>query len=188
MSIKYAVLVVDMMNDFFEKGILKQRRSELVRAINTLVRESRMQGHPVIWARMEFSPDLSDGPLLVRKKKIYAAIVGTEGCKLLSDLDCQPSDYKIIKKRQSAFFGTNLDGVFSQLGITHVVICGIATDACVRTTAIDAYQRDLEVIIPRECVAAMDPTHEDISLRYLHKAVIAQVMPLASVINELRNL
>jgi isochorismate hydrolase len=35
--------------------------------------------------------------------------------------------------------------------------------ACVRTTAIDAYQRDLDVIIPREAVGSYDRNHEAMS-------------------------
>ena len=51
------------------------------------------------------------------------------------------------------------------------------THACVRTTAIDAYQRDLEVIIVREAVGSYDKEHAAVSLRYLD-GKIARVLPL----------
>ena len=181
----YAILIVDMLNDFFAKGVLKKLRPELVRNINRLVGESRRQGHPIIWIRQEVAPDLSDAPLLVRKKKIHTIIAGTPGCQLLPELDHQPTDHEIIKKRQSAFFRTELDSLLSQLGSTHLVLGGIATHACIRVTAIDAYQRDYEVLIPSECVASPDREHHEISLRFLDEGLIAQVQPLDTILEEL---
>jgi isochorismate hydrolase len=48
-----------------------------------------------------------------------------------------------------------------------LVLAGINTHACVRMTAIDAYQRDLPVVLARECVASYDAEHHAITLRYL---------------------
>jgi isochorismate hydrolase len=48
-------------------------------------------------------------------------------------------------------------------------------------TAIDAYQRDLEVIIPREAVGSYDREHEAVSLRYMD-GKIATVMPVAELV------
>ena len=45
-------------------------------------------------------------------------------------------------------------------------------------TAIDAYQRDLEVIIPREAVGSYDREHAAVSLRYMDGR-IARVVPVA---------
>ena len=181
---KTAVLVIDMVNDYFADGPLKDRRSKLVSAINTLVNQARTQGLPVIWIRQEFSPDLSDGFLIMRKKNIPITIAGTDGCKLLSDLDYRPSDYEIIKKRYSAFFETNLDELIASLGIERLIICGINTHACIRMATIDAYQRDLEVIIPKECVDSPDLEHHEVSLRYLGDE-ISQIIPLEDLIGKM---
>ena len=55
------------------------------------------------------------------------------------------------------------------------------THACVRMTAIDAYQRDYDVIVAAECVASSDPEHHDITLRYLD-GNIARILPTANVL------
>jgi isochorismate hydrolase len=47
------------------------------------------------------------------------------------------------------------------------VLAGINTHACVRMTAIDVYQQDLEVIIAQEAVGSYHRDHEAISLRYM---------------------
>jgi isochorismate hydrolase len=46
--------------------------------------------------------------------------------------------------------------------------------------AIDAYQRDWEVIVAADCVDSYDRAHHDISLRYL-KNKIAAVMSNAEI-------
>ena len=62
-----------------------------------------------------------------------------------------------------------------------LVLAGINTHACVRMTAIDAYQRDLDVIIAREAVGSHDREHAAVSLRYMD-GKIADVVPVADVV------
>jgi maleamate amidohydrolase len=107
---------------------------------------------------------------------------GTPGCRVIPELVPLASEMEIIKKRYSAFFGTSLDRLLSTCGADTVVLAGINTHACVRTTAIDAYQRDLDVIIPQEAVGSYDRDHASMTLRYMEGA-IAQVMPLADVMS-----
>lgn len=75
----------------------------------------------------------------------------------------------------SAFFRTDLDRLIADYNIDTVVLAGINTHACVRTTAIDAYQRDLKVIIPKQAVGSYDRSHEEISLRYMDGKVASVV-------------
>ena len=54
-----------------------------------------------------------------------------------------------------------------------------------RTTAIDAYQRDLDVIIPREAVGSYDREHAAVSLRYMD-GKIATVVSVAELLSRMR--
>jgi isochorismate hydrolase len=56
-----------------------------------------------------------------------------------------------------------------------LIFAGINTHACIRMAAIDAYQRDWEVILAANCVDSYDREHHEISLRYM-KDKIASVM------------
>jgi isochorismate hydrolase len=108
-------------------------------------------------------------------------IAGTEGSRIIPELAPGADDLQVIKKRYSAFFGTPLDEIIRTRGVDTLVLAGVNTHACVRTTAIDAYQRDLEVIIPREAVGSYDREHEAVSLRYMD-GKIAAVMSMADVV------
>jgi len=161
------LLVIDMLNDFFQEGPLATQRVDLVSAINDLATRYRAHGQPIIWVRQEFAPDLSDAFLAMRDKGISVTITGTEGCQILADLDVRMGDLILVKKRYSAFFGTYLDSILAALDPATLVLAGVNTHACVRTTAIDAYQRDYRVVIASDCVAAYDDEHHQVTMRYL---------------------
>ena len=82
----------------------------------------------------------------------------------------------LVKKRYSAFFGTDLDETLAVIRPEILVLAGINTHACVRTTAIDAYQRDYEVLVASDCVASYDAGHHEVTKRYLD-AGIARFQP-----------
>jgi maleamate amidohydrolase len=53
------LIVIDMVNDFLEKWAWAPKQ-RLVRSINDLVGIMRQYGHPIIWVRQEFEPDLGE--------------------------------------------------------------------------------------------------------------------------------
>jgi nicotinamidase-related amidase len=168
------LIVIDMLNDFLEKWETTPRQ-QLLRSINDLVGLMRQCGHPVIWVRQEFEPDLRDAFPKMRSRGIRITIKGTAGCQIVPDLATRPSDPVVIKKRYSAFYKTDLDQTLDQLKPDVLILAGINTHACIRVTAIDAYQRDWKIIVAADCVDSYDREHHDISLRYM-KDKIASIM------------
>lgn len=168
------LIVIDMLNDFLDRWDADERAG-LIGHTNHLIAVFRELTFPVIWVRQAFKPDLSDAYLIMRDKKISVTIEGTRGSQIDDDLDCRPSDTIVIKKRYSAFFGTNLDDVLNQHGPALLVLAGVNTHACIRTTAIDAYQRDYRVVLARDCTGSYDHEHARISLDYMD-GKIASVM------------
>jgi maleamate amidohydrolase len=171
---KPVLIVVDMLQDFLEDWE-SDRRERLVHSINELVGVVRSPSYPVIWVRQEFEPDLRDAFLEMRAKGIRITIKGTKGCEILPELALVPSDIVVVKKRYSAFYGTALDEILARLQPDAIILAGINTHACIRTTAIDAYQRDWSVILAADCIDSYDQEHHEISLRYM-KDKIAAVM------------
>lgn len=167
-----ALIVIDMLNDSWI-GRDEVRQQPLVRAINQLAATMREGSHPVIWVRQEFEPNLSDAFPEMRAKQIRVTIKGTEGCQLLPSLAAAPSDPVVVKKRYSAFFGTGLDELLVRLAPDCLILAGINTHACIRTTTIDAYQRDWQVILAGDCIDSYDREHHDVSLRYMKDKIAA---------------
>jgi len=179
----YLLLVIDLLNDFFrQQAFLATRRSQLVASVNRLAAAFRQVRQPVIWVRQEFAPDLSDAFLRARRENHRVAIAGTDGCEFLPELERHASEKVIVKKRYSAFFGTDLSETLAALRPVTLVLACINTHACVRTTAIDAYQRDYEVLVTSDCVASYDREHHDVTKRYLN-AGIARFVPSTEIAN-----
>jgi maleamate amidohydrolase len=163
---KPVLIVIDMLRDFLENWD-PVRNEKLVHSINDLVGIMRSGSHPVIWVRQEFEPDLSDAFPEMRAKGIRITIKGTPGCEILPELAVDPSDTVIVKKRYSAFYRTTLDASLARLAPDAIIVAGINTHACIRTTVIDAYQRDWPVILAANCIDSYDREHHEISVRYM---------------------
>lgn len=161
-------IFIDLQVDFFESHTrLSRNRAALASRVNALVADARRSGSPIFWIKQVFAPDLHDAPLDVRRGGHRIVIEGTAGAELLPELDFAPLDFVIIKKRYSAFFGTDLDSILRSQNCRQVIIAGINTHACIRMTAIDAYQRDYEVLLAGDCIDSHDEYHHAVSLRYL---------------------
>lgn len=149
-----------------------------------------LNGPPLFWpsrrraavARLAHSSGNSHDSegTMKRPANIRMFIKGTLGPQILEELVRFESDAEIVKKRYSVFYGTNLDALLEELGMDSLVLAGVNTHACIRTAAIDAYQRDFDVKIVRECVASKDLMHHEITMDYLDGG-IATVVTLGEI-------
>ena len=173
-----AVFIIDMVNDSFVHDRLIARRADLCASINELLAHARERDFDVLWVRQEYEQDLSDAPLDMRDENIHMYLKGTSGSALIDELEPDPGEETIIKKRYSMFFETGLDEILRDLEPSMLVLAGVNTHACIRTAAVDAYQRDYRTWIVRECVDSKDEEHHEISLDYMSDS-IARVVTLA---------
>ncbi len=174
-----ALLVIDLLNDFLDQWPAASRK-QLLDSTRQLVEMMRSRKLPVIWVRQEFESDLSDALPEMRQKKIRVTIRGTPGAAIVGELTPAADDPVVIKKRYSAFFRTTLDELLAKLQPDALILAGINTHACIRTAAIDAYQRDWRVILAADCIGSYDQEHHEISLRYM-QGKIAEVMSNAEI-------
>jgi maleamate amidohydrolase len=164
------LIVIDMQNDFLDR-LEAANRVRLVSKTNQLVDSFRASGCPIIWIKQTFKPDLSDAFLEMRDRQISIVIDGSEGAEIDPGLSRRDEDWVIVKKRYSAFFGTDFEQILRNLAPDRITIAGVNSHACIRTTAIDAYQRDIRVILASECIESHDQEHAQISMAYLEKKI-----------------
>ena len=75
--------------------------------------------------------------------------------ELIPELDRQPIDVVILKRQWGAFYGTDLNLQLRRRGLTAIVICGIATEFGVESTARDAYERGYELIFAEDAMTGL---------------------------------
>src|SRR5690606_34076660 len=90
---------------------------------------------------------------------------GSLGRALVQRLAPADEDYFIFKPKHSGFFATPLAALLEHLGTRTLVLTGVTTEQCVLFTAIDAYVRDYEIVVPRDCVAGLK--HSNVTLKFI---------------------
>lgn len=130
-------------------------------ASRRLAEGARSLAIPIVWTRMMFRPDYSDGGRLVHDlrpnlKTIGALQRGTADVELASDCGFRDGDSLIDKNRYSAVLGTGLAHWLEQRGIERAIIGGVTTSMCVDATVRDLAQRDIAVFVVREACGDFD--------------------------------
>jgi ureidoacrylate peracid hydrolase len=157
-----AVIVVDMINEFLEDGglmVLASGRA-LYQPIQQLVDAAHAAGAQVIWLRDEHD-DLSDPEF---RKRIVHCLKGTWGTQIVDALRPGADDIIMPKHTYNGFFGTPLHDTLQRMGITTVMMTGVVTNICVRSTCHDAFFLGYNVLVPEECVAATSEREQASSL------------------------
>lgn len=171
-----ALIVVDVQKDFCEGGSLAvDGGAAVARGISEL-----LAGHDYdhVVATMDFHIDpgehFSDQPDY-RVSWPRHCVVGTPGVDFHEDFDPAAVQAVFTKGEFSAaysgFEGTDADGTtltdwLAQRGVNSIDVVGIATDYCVRATAIDAVAAGLRtrVLLPLCAGVAPDSTAEAVAL------------------------
>lgn len=181
-----AVLVIDMLNDFCKPGgkMVLPGYERLVPPQLALIEQARSQEVPVFWVIQSHDPRLRrDRELLKRGSH---CLLGTWGVKVIEELAPRESDFHLYKHRYSAFFQTPLDLLLKDMNCDQVIVFGIVTNICVRSTVHDAFFLGYEVVVPEDCCAATGPREQESSLYDIatHFGVVSRS---GAVIDALRN-
>lgn len=150
---KPALIIVDMLKDTFDEhpdAFISKEALKFVPTINRLSSIFRDKGFPVIFSCDSF---LEDDFIFQGKMKPHS-IRGTEGAKVIDQLDREPGDIVSEKPRFSAFFKTDMDRTLRNFDCDTVVIAGISTHICVLSTLIDAVSSDFKAILLKDCCQA----------------------------------
>jgi nicotinamidase-related amidase len=76
---------------------------------------------------------------------------------IIDELERQPGDHLITKRRRSAFHDTGLDTLLRDLAVTQVVLAGVSTSAGVESTARSAHDHGYHVVLATDAMADHDP-------------------------------
>jgi ureidoacrylate peracid hydrolase len=88
---------------------------------------------------------------------------GTWGAELYA-IDARPGEEIVVKHRYSGFHNTNLDLVLRSRGIQTVILTGVATNACVESTARDVYMHDYYLVFVSDGTATTSQAAHDATL------------------------
>ncbi|RQD83609.1 MAG: cysteine hydrolase [Methanocalculus sp. MSAO_Arc2] len=166
---RYALLIIDMQNDFVAPGApLRVAGAEgIIPSIQRILDAFRKRHLPV----MHILRIHRRGGLDVEhfRRDLFQqrpfAVAGTKGAEVIDELSPLPSEYILEKTRMSGFFGTDLDLLLRSLEVQKVVVTGIQTPNCIRTTVYDAMAYGYDTTLISDATAAATPEIHEANLR-----------------------
>jgi nicotinamidase-related amidase len=103
---------------------------------------------------------------------------GSAVARILQPTD---ADYFIIKPKFSGFYATNLTVLLPKLGVSRLILTGVATDMCVLFTAADAHMRDYALWVPGDLVAAENDGRAAVALEIMVQSMAAETAPTSDL-------
>jgi nicotinamidase-related amidase len=98
------------------------------------VARAREQGVPVVWVQ-HADDELPSG---------------SAQWQWVPELAPAEAEARVHKQFNSAFEGTHLEAVLAELGVSHLVLAGAATNWCIRATAYAALERGYDVTLVKD--------------------------------------
>jgi nicotinamidase/pyrazinamidase len=188
---KRALIVVDVQNDFCEGGSLPvaggaQVAHDIAEILHHWTEqdpEAPDYAHVVATKDHHVDPGahFSGDPDYVDSWPAHC-VVGTDGEAFHPNLDPQPFDAIFLKGEHAAAYsgfegrtpeGAGLADWLSTREVTHVDVCGIATDHCVRATALDAVQAGFRTRVLQKLCAGVAPETTEAALAEMAVAGVA---------------
>lgn len=168
-----ALLVIDIQNDMASDKIpIMEKKTDTLGNSKKIIEFFRGKKLPVIQIREVHRADGCDYGRELDGVEGQHCLEGTQAAEFYTETAPAETDYQIIKRRYSAFIGTDLDLLLRCLGVETVFLIGGLTDVCVRFTAVDAHQNDYHFYVVTDAVAGSSvPAHEYAlrNMRYLQK-------------------
>lgn len=192
-----ALLVIDVQQDFCEGGALAVAGGNAVAAAVKDYLTQRWDEYELKVASQDAHaapPNDNCGHFALEAEPDFVTswpvhcVLGTDGAQLHPDLDPQMFDVVAHKGtgtqsysafegvavtnglRGDRFAGSSLLAVLRSQGITEIDLCGIATDHCVRASALDALGTGFKVNILSDMVAGVFPESSAAALEEIRAA------------------
>ncbi len=124
-----------------------------------LLQSFRKQKLPVILVNVAGgAPGRTEEPRWQRK-------VAADFSELIPELDQQAEDILITKRTWGAFANTDLESQLKAIGVTQVVLAGVATATGIEATARQAYEASFNVMLVTDAMTDMRAEAHEYSIK-----------------------
>ena len=169
--LQMALLVMDV-----QEGIVARfaQTGDFLTRLNTVITAARAALVPVIYVQVAFRQGY---PEISARNKSFSVIKQQQGSlqttmtatEIHPAIAPQPADIVVTKRRVSAFSGSDLEVVLRAKGISHLVLCGIATSGVVLSTLREAADKDYQLTVLSDCCVDADEE--------VHQVLLSKVFP-----------
>ena len=166
-----ALLLIDVINDleFPEGEQILDAALAMAQQIAELKKRAREAKIPVVYVNDNFGRWQSDFRTVID----HVLQDDVRGKPLAELLAPDENDYFVLKPKHSAFFSTTLDVLLDYLKANTLILTGLAGNICVLFSANEAYMRDFNLIVPRDCIASNTREENEYALGQMSKVLKA---------------
>jgi nicotinamidase/pyrazinamidase len=181
-----ALFIVDVQNDFTEGGALGVEGGDAVaQGISRMLLAHAADYDIIVASRDWHDPDSDNGGHFARGEPDHVqtwpvhCVAGSAGADYDPGLDVASVTHHVKKGQGSPAYslfegttddGTTVEELLDRYGIVDIDVTGIATDYCVRASALDAIARGRHVRVLTDLVAGVDAGSSDAALAELAHA------------------
>ena len=167
-----ALIVIDMLNPYEHEDAepLMESARRAVPSLRELIEEARRAGLLTVYVND------NHGDWTVGRAKLTERARAGRAPELIDPIAPSEDMPFIIKARHSVFYQTQLEYLLRhQEGIDRLVLAGQVTEQCILYSALDAYVRHFQVVVPRPAVAHIHPDLAEAALRMMEENMRADI-------------
>lgn len=168
-----ALVLVDLQADYLDAPTLEPAREVVVARAADLLTRARRAGAPIVHVHTEVQHMGANA--MPHRRAQPKCVAGTPGAEPPSELAPLPDEARFTKQFYSPFSNPSFGPWLIAQGIDTVVIAGAYTHACVRQTAVDAYERGYRVVIVEDACASSEPEHATASLDWMSARFVTRL-------------
>lgn len=173
-----ALLLIDLQRRHLDPAVgyhlvEPSRMAEIVAAARRALQAARAAGLPVVhvatyarrpspWGPVDHANPFfayqtgKPIPGLGRPRQSGKNVEGSVYAEILPEVAPQRDEPVVVKRRYSAFYGTDLELVLRGLGTQTLFVLGVNTNNCVLATVFDAFSRDLRIVVIADACGSMN--------------------------------
>jgi nicotinamidase-related amidase len=175
--VQSALIVIDMLNAYDHPDAEQLTRSveHALPAISGLLGRAADEDVPTIYVNDNF------GAWKSNRDELLEAALGGQFAHLVEPVAPKDDALFVVKARHSIFFQTPLEYLLGTYEVDRVVLVGQVTEQCVLYSALDAYIRHLDVVVPRDAVAHIHAHLAEAALQMMERNMTAEVVAAGDV-------
>ena len=164
---KTAIVVIDLQKGITAIPAEPHPAEVVVKNSARIVKAAREKEMPVFLVHVTPSPDFKDALKPISETSFNISKFDTSWSEYIPELDIQPTDFLITKHQWGAFYGTDLDLQLRRRKIDTIILCGIATNFGVESTARFAYEFGFNQIFASNAMTARSKEQHEYPLKFI---------------------
>ncbi len=180
-----AIVVIDLQKGIVHRDAVPHRPAEVIDRCRRIVDAGRSAGATIVLVHVGASHDGADRLAPTADQPVPSGPLPPDWAEFVPELGPEPGDLVVLKRQWGAFYGTDLDLQLRRRGLRTLILCGIATEFGVESTARCAYERGYQQVFAEDAMTGLARESHQNSLRRIFPR-LGRVRETAAVIAALR--